>query len=153
MNKVFAGLLTIVILIQCKPKIESPPLDNKNAVLNIKAAFDNKNKWLVADFKDSLATVIHPNALYGHSNCWIQTAEDITIGKPTDSLRYLAIEVADLNVDVIEETGIVQGVAHFQGIYKQDTFDMDLCFVETYTLTNERWQLISRQAAKVPSKN
>ncbi len=124
--------------------------DAKLSSLQIKQTMEKKNEWLVSKQADSLTTIIHPQAIYGHSNCWVQSSDDLINNEPLDSLTYLSIDIEDLEINPIGSTGIVSGVGHFVGIFKRDTFDMRLCFVETYANVEDKWMLIGRQAAKVP---
>jgi hypothetical protein len=143
----------VIGFIGCKENVSKTPfVDKKLSSLHIKQAFDKKNKWLVNNDLDSLKTVIHSQAQYGHSNCWVQDYDDIVNANPKDSLVYIAIESDGLDISVINGTGIVIGNARFHGMYKQDTFDMNLCFVETYAFVDEKWMLVGRQSAKVPKK-
>lgn len=144
--------LTVVLLISACNEGTQPPVDNKLAVVQLKDVFDLKNKYLIEADYGALSEIIHDNVVYGHSNCWIQDKEDITGVTPKDSLTYIKIEANDLNIDVIGETGIIQGTAQFVGIYKLDTFDLNLCFVETYAHIDDSWKLVARQSASVPKE-
>ena len=134
-------------LVSCKPSIQSPQ-DNKLKALLLKRTFENKNRYLILNDADSISTITHPQAIYVHSNCWVQSADEVINNPPEDSLSYLDIIVDDLSVDVINNTGIVHGFGQFVGLYKQDTFKLELCFVETYVYEHDTWKLIARQAAK-----
>ena len=146
-------LIVLTSLMACnqarKPK---PEIDRKLAAKELKDAFDLKNQYLVEANYEALSNIIHSDAVYGHSNCWIQDKEDITGVTPEDSLSYLSIKANDLNIDVIGSTGIIQGTAQFKGVYKLDTFDLHLCFVETYAHLDNSWKLVARQSAGVPKK-
>lgn len=144
-------IVLILSIIGCKNSNQASKIeDDKLSALQIKHTLDKKNRWLVSNQFDSLATIVHPQVVYGHSNCWVQSAEDLLTVKPSDSLAYISIMIDDLEINPIGQTGIVSGVGHFVGIYKLDTFDLHLCFVETYSKVDDQWQLVARQAAKVP---
>ena len=136
-----------ILIFGCKQADKVLP-DNKLAVMQLKEAFDKKNDWLVSSQYDSLETMIHKDVVYGHSNCWVQDYNDLVTFQEKDSLAYIGITPENLEVNVIGATGIVYGNALFKGIYKLDTFDMNLCFVETYSYLDNKWTLVGRQSAK-----
>jgi hypothetical protein len=145
-------LLSILIgsILSCKPTSQSNTDDAKVKVLTLKQVFDKKNEWLVAENFDSLKQIIHPQIKYAHSNCWVQVADDMINPNNNDSLVYLEIDISHLDVDVISNVGIVEGTGHFKGIVKRDSFDLNLCFVETYIEEEGSWKLIARQSSKAP---
>ena len=136
-----------ILFSSCKQsKVELP--DNKLATILLKETFDKKNEWLVSSQYDSLKSILHNDVIYGHSNCWVQEHNDLVTFQEKDSLAYISIMPENLEINVIGSTGLVYGNAQFKGIYKLDTFDMNLCFVETYSYLDDKWILVGRQSAK-----
>jgi len=147
--KIFFCFMLVLIILSCsaeKVKKDSE-VGNKVLTLSLKKTFDKKNNWLVDGATDSLEQIIYSNLYYGHSNCWVEDYSDFTT---VDSLvlDYISIVPENLNVDVIGSTGIISGNGHFVGLYNQDTFDLNLCFIETYHY-DKSWLLVARQSAKM----
>ena len=145
------GALLLILLFFTACKQEKSYVPNKLQVKQVKETFDLKNKWLIDGHVDSLKQIIHEEAVYGHSNCWVETYEDLT-SVDTTTLDYIDVIVDDLEIFVVGQTGVIKGSGQFIGLYKQDTFDLNLCFVETYAFAKNKWKLVVRQSAKVPDE-
>ena len=143
-------LLTVILLsltYSCKPPQSKS--NNKLDTLHLKQIFDKKNAWLVDNKYDSLYTILHPDLVYGHSNGWVQTYDDIMDRERKDSLYYQMIDINNMDINVVDHTGIVVGNGKFEGIVGQDSFAINLQFIETYILLDSRWKLLAMQAVKI----
>jgi hypothetical protein len=65
-------------------------------------------------------------------------------------VRVTHLGQSDLQVRVIGEAGLVQGVSAFQGKQGEEHFSFHLRFLDVYAWRDGRWQLVASQDTRLP---
>jgi hypothetical protein len=116
-------------------------------VLNVA---ERKFDWMIRGTMDSLSTILDPRLKFIHSNGWIQTREDVINDLQTKKLIYQKIELREMEARVYESLAVVTGKGTFSGKLNGTAFSSDLVFTEVYFWKKKAWNLVSRQATKLP---
>ncbi|HEY3837791.1 MAG TPA: nuclear transport factor 2 family protein [Bryobacteraceae bacterium] len=121
-----------------------PKPDVKAAVL---AA---EQKWVDAVIHADRATLeklMSSDIIYTHSSAKSQTREEFIQAATAGSTRYTSIDFSDVAVRQFGHTVVITHKAVFKNV---QTGDSHLFISEVWAEQNGGWQMVSRQATKLP---
>lgn len=101
--------------------------------------------------KDSIVLnqLLHPRVQYGHSNGWVQTKNNIFSDVRTGYLLYEKLESKNIIVDGNKKYKTLICKTHAEGEVNKTKFNLNLHVMQVWIKTKNKWQLISRQSAKL----
>lgn len=140
MKQLIAGTLLLASMVfAAEPKPEV-----KAAVL---AA---EQKWVDAFIHGDVATLeklMASDILYTHSSATVQTRAEFIKAATSGATKYTAIDFSDVVVRQYGKTVIITHKAVFKSAQKADSH---LYIGEVWAEQNGGWQMVSRQATKLP---
>lgn len=143
MNRLPNLALSILLLAPLAHASEPKP-DVKTAVL---AA---EQKWVDAVIHGDSATLeklMASDILYTHSSATTQTRAEFIKAATTGSTKYTAIDFSDVVVRQYGRTVIITHKAVFKSVQNGESH---LFIGEVWAEQNGGWQMVSRQATKLP---
>lgn len=105
---------------------------------------------LVKKDKLTLDSLIADVCTYGHSNAWIENKGQLLENNESGFLNYVSIQEDSMKLYTLGETAIARFKAGIRGTMKQNSFLLDLSVMQVWIFHNKRWQLLARQAVKIP---
>lgn len=116
----------------------------------LKNAMQELDKALLQQDSLILATVLHKDVSYGHSNRWVQTKKDIWNDFLIGKLVYNKIENKSITIAGIKKKwATVRINTAVEGKVNDKNFNMTLHVMQFWMKTKKGWQLIARQSAKL----
>lgn len=109
-----------------------------------------KFRWLIHQRLDSLSAILDSRLMYGHSNGWVQTKQEVLDDCKSGKLLYQQIEVSDAAVRLYKNTAIVTGKGRFTGSINSVPFALNLFYTEVYIKSGKEWLLATRHSTKLP---
>ena len=134
-----ASLLLASVVSAAEPKP-----DVKAAVLAV------EQQWVQAVIHGdgaALEKLMAPDILYTHSSAMTQTRAEFIKAATSGSTKYTAIDFSDVVVRQYGRTVIITHKAVFKTVQNGETH---LFVGEVWTDQNGGWQMVSRQATKLP---
>lgn len=141
LNWIAAGILCVGL---GAANAAEPPAKVKTAVL---AAED---KWKDAVLHSDAATLdklMASDIMYTHSSAMTQTKADFMKAVTSGSTKYLSIDYSDT---VLREYGKTVVLTHKMVTKTAQTGEAHLFVTEVWAEQNGGWQMVSRQATKLP---
>lgn len=132
----------IAITISCAAA--EPSSDIRQAVLNAEEAW--KRAVLNGD-RDTLGQLLSDDLSYTHSSAKTQTKEQFIQDATSGSTTYKAIEFENTK---LRQYGNVVVITHSARIATVQTGTSHLYLTEVWAQEGGRWQMVSRQATKLP---
>jgi hypothetical protein len=132
-----------LLLVSCAFAAE-PKADVKSAVLTAEL------KWTDAVIHGdgaALEKLMAPDILYTHSSAMTQTRAEFIKAATSGSTKYTAIDFSDVVVRQYGRTVIITHKAVFKTVQNGETH---LFVGEVWAEQNGGWQMVSRQATKLP---
>jgi len=139
-----SSLILSALLLAGTAMASEPKPDVKAAVL---AA---EQKWVDAVIKGDGATLeklMSSDILYTHSSASTQTRAEFIKAATSGSTKYTAIDFSDVVVRQYGKTAIITHKAVFKTV---QTGEAHLYVSEVWAEQNGGWQMVSRQATKLP---
>jgi hypothetical protein len=109
-----------------------------------------KFDWLINQQTDSLALYLDDQLMYIHSNGMIETKEELLNNNKSGALTYYEVELTDARIRYKSETAILTGLCSMHAAMGENELKATLLITEVYVFINNRWQLISRHASRMP---
>lgn len=109
-----------------------------------RAKFD----WMIEVQVDSLQKYFHEDAIYVHSNGWIETKEEVLENLKSVHLKYDSLQYINATCRNVAETAIVLGEAIFFVQLDDKPIEIPLLYTEVYIKANGHWQFYSRHACR-----
>jgi hypothetical protein len=137
-------MLAAALLLASHTFAAEPKPDMKAAVL---AA---EQKWVDAVIHGdgaALEKLMSPDILYTHSSAMTQTRAEFIKAATSGSTKYTAIDFSDVVVRQYGHTAIITHKAVFKTVQNGETH---LFVGEVWAEQNGAWQMVSRQATKLP---
>ena len=102
--------------------------------------------------KDSaaLSSLLSDDVTYGHSSGTIQTKQELIHDIASGAQDYKSIEPSNVNIRVYENTGVVNMQSHVNVIANGKALDVNMYVTLVWIKKNNNWQLVARQAVKLP---
>ncbi len=118
--------------------------------VDLKKAMQKLDKALLEKDSLILATVLHKDVSYGHSNGWTQTKKDVWDDFVSGKLIYKRIENSYATIAVISKKwATVRMNTGVEGTVSDKNFNMTLHVLQVWMKTKKGWQLVARQSAKL----
>jgi hypothetical protein len=115
---------------------------------DIKAAHDQKFRWMETRQLDSLATILHEGLTYVHSNGWMESRQEVLDNLASRHLVYDKVDHTILKCTLAGDAGIIHGEGSFSVRLDDKPILIQLLYTEVYVRSGEKWLLISRHANK-----
>ena len=107
------------------------------------------NEALVAKDTNVLKQMLHPKIKFGHSNGWVQNFKDVFADMQNGKLVYSKIEAQITSLSTAKNWAICTSVGEFAGNVNGINFSLKLHVMQTWIWVKDKWNLISRQSAKL----
>lgn len=118
--------------------------------VELKNAMQKLNKALLEKDSLILATVLHKEVSYGHSNGWVQSKKDVWNDFVSGKLIYNKIENNNSAIAAISKKwATVRTNTVVEGAVNGKSFNMTLHVLQVWMKTKKGWQLFARQSAKL----
>ena len=87
---------------------------------------------------------------FGHSNGWIQNYEDFKTDFESGKVKYQSVKQTELKEFKFKNkfANIRRNIA-VKGLYKNETFEMNLSLLEIWIKNKSDWKLWSRQSMEI----
>ena len=122
---------------------ESVKMDIMMKMLSLKNA-------LVAKDSVTLSKVLADDVTYGHTNALLQTKAELIRAVVSREQDYKSIEPSELKVRVYDNSAVVTMNAKVSMLYQQQPLDLNMRATFIWIKKNNDWQLVARQAVKIP---
>ena len=139
--------LFVFILLIGSPRLFAQLVNSEQYLLSLSKA---KFMWMVTKNIDSLKSLLDERLQYVHSNGWIQNKQEVLGDLSSGKLVYREVEIEKATVRMYEHTAVVIGKGRFAGDVSKTPFNMELMYTEVYVQKEQRWQLVSRHANRIP---
>lgn len=118
--------------------------------VELKNAMQKLDKALLEKDSLILATVLHKEVSYGHSNGWVQSKKDVWNDFVSGKLIYNKIENNSSAIAAINKKwATVRMNTAAEGTVNGKSFNMTLHVLQVWMKTKKGWQLVARQSAKL----
>jgi hypothetical protein len=108
------------------------------------------NAALVAKDTVTIKAMLGDNIVYGHSNSWLQTKQEVVNDLVSGKNGYKNIELVEKESFIVQgEAVAVRSVIHVEGFVNATNFDMKLQVLQVWKRINKQWKLIARQSVKI----
>jgi hypothetical protein len=87
--------------------------------------------------------------IYGHSNGWLQTKEDLVTDFANGKIEYKKIEPSEFNYTITKQAIAVRSITKIEGVVNGNAFSMNLQVLQIWKRIKRHWVLIARQAVKL----
>lgn len=137
---------------QHSPMDESPMLRSetweilKNDIIQLHTT---KFRWFAEKKLDSIATILHKDVNYIHSNGWVETKSEVLDNIQSGKLTYHSVEVLKADVTISDQTAVLLGTGIFSVSLSGKPILIKLLYSEVYTDIDKRPILIHRHACKL----
>ena len=122
---------------------ESVKMDVMMKMLSLKNA-------LVAKDSVTLSKVLADDVTYGHTNALLQTKAELIRAIVSKEQDYKSIEPSELKVRIYDNSAVVTMNAKVSMLYQQQPLDLNMRATFILVKKNNDWQLVARQAVKIP---
>jgi hypothetical protein len=109
-----------------------------------------KFNWMIYRQLDSLDAFLDEQALYIHSNGWVQNRKEIIDDFKSGKLKLDSVSTEEASVRLFSNAAIVTGRGTFSGMISGTPFHSRLLFTEVYIRKQTGWKLVSRHACRMP---
>lgn len=117
--------------------------------VGLKKAIETLNKALLQQDNVVLNQMLDDKLIYGHSNGWLQTKQDVLSDFRTGKITYVKIEFGDESFVVNKEAVSVRSITKVDGVVNGNAFSMSLQVLQVWKRIKKNWVLIARQSVKV----
>jgi len=107
-----------------------------------------KFQWLADKQIDSLATLLHDDVFYIHSNGWQESKSEVIENIKSGKLNYSDVKVHESHVRLMDKTAVVTGKGTFYVTMEGKPYEFNLFYTEVYVISSAGINLISRHACK-----
>lgn len=107
-----------------------------------------KFQWLADKQIDSLATLLHDDVFYIHSNGWQESKSEVIENIKSGKLNYSDVKVHESHVRLMDKTAVVTGKGTFYVTMEGKPYEFNLFYTEVYVISDSNIKLISRHACK-----
>ena len=111
-------------------------------VSKLDSLMENNNSKILELFSDDVS--------FGHSNGWIQNYEDFKTDFESGKVKYQSVKQTELKEFKFKNkfANIRRNIA-VKGLYKNETFEMNLSLLEIWIKNKSDWKLWSRQSMEI----
>ena len=101
--------------------------------------------------KDSvgLKKLMADHLLYGHSNLWLQSKQEVIADLFNGKIGYKKIETGTENFTINDDVIAVRSITKVEGILKGTAFGLNLQVLQVWKKIKKNWVLIARQSVKI----
>jgi hypothetical protein len=114
----------------------------------VKQAVDRLEKALVEKDSAVVKSLLHNKALFGHSNGWVQSKDEVIRDMNSGYLRYVTIDRQSISIKVDGKFAVLKEWMEVTGIKDGTNFKIKLFVLQQWIRTKKGWQLWIRQSAK-----
>ncbi|MBK8348000.1 MAG: nuclear transport factor 2 family protein [Saprospiraceae bacterium] len=107
-----------------------------------------KFQWFTTQQFDSLATLLHDDVHYIHSNGWKESKSEVVENIKSGKLTYTDVKVHESDVRLVDKTAVVTGKGTFYVSMDGKAYEFNLFYTEVYIIRDTGIQLLSRHACK-----
>jgi hypothetical protein len=122
-------------------------LDAQDTVA-VKFAIDRLEKALVEKDSVIVKSLLHNKALFGHSNGWVQSKDEVIRDMNSGYLQYIVINRQSISIKVDGKFAVVKEWMEVTGNKGGADFKIKLFVLQQWIRTKKGWQLWIRQSAK-----
>jgi Domain of unknown function (DUF4440) len=116
----------------------------------IKKAMETLKEAMLAKDTVTLKTLLSKDIIYGHSNGWMQTRQDIFTDFATGKNGYNKIEHVGNETYIITGDAVtVRSIIQVDGFVNSTNFNMKLQVLQVWQKVKKNWVLIARQSVKI----
>lgn len=116
---------------------------------SLKAASAAFHNALVEQDTAALKGMLSNKLVYGHSNGWKETKQEMMNNLYNGTIDYLKIASTDEQVTIDGNTGCIRATLEIDVIMEGKTLQFRLHGLEVWMWKNKKWQLLSRQSTKL----
>jgi len=116
---------------------------------SLKAAAAAFHHALVEQDTAALKGMLSNKLVYGHSNGWKETKQEMMNNLYNGTIDYLKIASTDEQVTIDGNTGCIRATLEIDVIMEGKTLVFRLHGLEVWVWKNKKWQLLSRQSTKL----
>ncbi len=111
-------------------------------VSKLDSLMENNNSKILELFSDDVS--------FGHSNGWIQNKDDFKKDFESGKVKYQSVKQTELKELKLKNkfANIRRNIA-VKGLYKNETFEMELSVLELWIMQKGIWKLWSRQSVSL----
>lgn len=116
----------------------------------LKVAMKKLDQALLEKDAMVLASLLHKDASFGHSNAWVQSRQDVLDDGKTGKLVYSKIENSSVRIVAINKKwATVRSNTNAEGVANGNAFKLTLHVLQVWVKTKKGWQLMARQSTKI----
>lgn len=116
---------------------------------SLKVAATAFHNALVAQDTVALKGMLSNKLVYGHSNGWKETKQEMINNLYNGTIDYVKIQSTDEQVTIDGNTGCIRATLEIDVIMEGKTLPFRLHGLEVWVWKNKKWQLLSRQSTKL----
>lgn len=116
---------------------------------SLKAAATAFHNALVAQDTAVLKGMLSNKLVYGHSNGWKETKQEMMNNLYNGTIDYVKIQSADEQVTIDGNTGCIRATLEIDVVMEGKTLPFRLHGLEVWVWEHKKWQLLSRQSTKL----
>lgn len=116
---------------------------------SLKAAAAAFHDALIEQDTAALKGMLSNKLVYGHSNGWKETKQEMMNNLYNGTIDYLKIKSTDEQVTIDGNTGCVRATLEIDVIMEGKTLPFRLHGLQVWVWKNKKWQLLSRQSTKL----
>lgn len=116
---------------------------------SLKAASTAFHNALVAQDTVALKGMLSNKLVYGHSNGWKETKQEMMNNLYNGTIDYLKITSTDEQVTIDGNTGCIRATLEIDVIMEGKTLPFRLHGLQVWVWKHKKWQLLSRQSTKL----
>jgi hypothetical protein len=116
---------------------------------SLKVAADAFHNALIDGDTVALKSMLNNKLVYGHSNGWKETKEEMMNNLYNGTIDYLKIKSADEQVTIEGNTGCIRATLEIDVIMEGKNLPFKLHGLQVWVWKNKKWQLLSRQSVKL----
>ncbi len=116
---------------------------------SLKMAVDAFHNALIAKDTAKLKEMLSEQLVYGHSNGWKESRQEMINNLYNGTIQYLKIQSADEQVTIDGKTGCIRATLDIDVIMEGKTLPFRLHGLQVWVWKNKKWQLLSRQSVKL----
>ena len=119
---------------------------------SLKSAMADLDKAMINKDERALTQLLNADLSYGHSNGWVQTKTELINDLKSGKLTYSKIENTTVTIAAINSNwATIRTNTNATGSSGTgSSFDLKLHVLQVWLKTKNGWQLIARQATKLP---
>jgi ketosteroid isomerase-like protein len=131
--------------------IQKPFAQNSKSMTEITTAVEQLRKAMVDADGATLDKLTLSELSYGHSSGKVQTKKEFIDDLVTATSDFVSIDLTEQNIKVVGNTAIVRHVLSAASNDKgKGPGTVKLGVLLVWVKSNEQWQLLARQAVKIP---